>query len=71
VPDGDHHVLSAGARWRLGPLDITPGAVLVLQGSNKNVTSERTDPFPGVVQTTSGEYSLMGYKLALGASYRF
>jgi long-chain fatty acid transport protein len=73
IPDSDHHVATAGLRWRIGRFEILP-ALGFIYSQDKKVTSERTDPYPAPFhagQTTSGTYSLYGYKLDLGLRYGF
>lgn len=70
VPDGNHHVFCSGLTNKRGNFTFRLPLVVFVQTGRSHVDSETTDPF-AQGQNVDGKYTLTGYQIGVGASYRF
>ncbi len=68
VPEGDHHVVSAGVRYNAGNSLVFRLPVVGIFQSSRNVNSDRADLLGNQVD---GKYSLIGYQVGLSAEVAF
>ncbi len=69
IPDGDHHVVSAGVKYRTGGLTLRLPVVGIFQTGTGSVDSRTADATG--TQDADGKYELQGFQLGLGAEYAF
>lgn len=68
VPDGDHHVLSVGAKYEMNNWVVRIPVVGILQTGTSSINSDRSD----VLGTQpDGKYTLYGFTISLGITYLF
>ena len=68
VPDGDHHVLSVGAKYTMNNWVFTLPVVGILQAGTSSINSDRAD----VLGTQpDGKYTMYAFTVSLGITYLF
>ncbi len=68
VPDGDHHVLSSGAKYRHKSLTVTLPIVGMIQTGTDSVTKSLTTDATRA-QTSNGKYDLYVIQVGIGVNY--
>jgi long-chain fatty acid transport protein len=69
VPDGDHHVFSVGAKYKINDLVIRIPLVGILQTGTGSINSSTADSTG--TQNTKGKYGLYGFQVSVGIIYQF